>query len=53
MKKIATLLILFFLASCTYTVNLVHTQGTATDTIDDTSNPTAEVSPTINIPKQL
>lgn len=41
---------LMFLVSCTYNVSMAHTQGIATDTIDDTASNTPNVSPTINIP---
>ena len=49
MKKLL-LASLFLLSGCTYTINLAHTEGVATDTIDDTSTPTATVTPTVNIP---
>ena len=38
---------IFFLSSCTYSINLVHTQGTSTDAIDDTDTSTPDISPTI------
>lgn len=47
MKKIAFLIMTCFLASCTYSVSMAHTEGTATDTIDDTQSNTPNVSPTI------
>lgn len=37
MKK---LLLFLILSSCTYSVNLVHTTGSAEDVIDDTETPT-------------
>lgn len=47
-----TLIIAFscLLSSCTYNVSMAHTQGTATDTIDDTASNTPNVSPVVNIP---
>lgn len=52
----AFLLSILFLTSCTYSVTntMAHTQGTATDLIDDTQSqtPTSSVSPTISIPAQ-
>ena len=51
MRRIALLMpFLMFLSSCTYTISMVHTEGTASDVIDDTSTPTANISPTLNIP---
>ena len=47
MKKI-TGLILLLLSSCSYNISMAHTEGTATDTIDDNQTPT--VSPQITIP---
>jgi hypothetical protein len=53
MKYLPTLLILLFLTSCTYTITLVHTEGQATDVVDDTNTPTATVTPTVNIPASV
>lgn len=33
--------LMIFLSSCTYSIALVHTQGTASDVVDETSNPQA------------
>lgn len=49
MKKLA-ILALVALSSCTYTISMAHTEGEANDVVDATSTPTADVSPTINIP---
>jgi hypothetical protein len=49
MKKLI-LLILPLLASCTYSITMVHTEGEASDVVDDTTTPTANVSPTVSIP---
>lgn len=38
------------LTACTQTMTMVHTEGAASDVVDDTSSPSAEVSPTLNIP---
>ena len=40
------------LTSCTCTQTMVHTQGTATDVVDETTSttPTTTVSPNLNIP---
>lgn len=38
------------LSSCTYNVSMAHTEGTATDVIDDTASNQPNVSPNISIP---
>lgn len=38
---------MLFLGSCTYNVSMAHTEGTATDVIDDTASNTPNISPTI------
>lgn len=42
--------ILMGTASCTYTVSMAHTQGTAENVADDTSTASPNVSPNIDIP---
>lgn len=37
------------MASCTYSINLAHTEGHASDTIDDTDTNTPKVDPNINL----
>ena len=36
------------MSSCTYIVNCVHTQGSASDVIDEEQDASPEVSPTLN-----
>lgn len=50
MKKFIFLLCLLCLSACTYNVSMAHTQGTATDTIDDTASNNPNVSPTLTVP---
>ena len=50
MKRIALLLAALFMTSCTYNVSMAHTEGTATDTIQDTQTDTPTVSPQFSIP---
>lgn len=40
------------LSACTYSITMVHTQGEATDVVDETATntPSTNVSPTISIP---
>jgi hypothetical protein len=47
------ILALIALTSCTYTISMAHTEGTASDTIDDTSTPTADVDATATIPASV
>lgn len=46
----ACLSVLLLTSSCTYNVSMAHTEGTATDVIDDTASNTPTVSPTISVP---
>ena len=47
---IATVVILVMTVSCTYNVSMAHTEGQATDIIDDTQTPSNTVSPNLNLP---
>lgn len=48
--NLLTLSMLTCMTACTYNVSMAHTEGTATDTIDDTASNTPNVSPTITVP---
>lgn len=39
-----------FLCSCTYSITMVHTEGQATDVVDEQQTPSTKVSPTLTIP---
>ncbi len=52
MLKIA-IAFLFLLSSCTYSVNLIHSEGTATDLIDENQRADADVKPNIQLPGTL
>lgn len=45
----------FFLYSCTYSITMVHTEGQATDIVDETATntPSTSVSPNLTIPSSL
>ena len=46
-----TLFIFFYLfTGCTYSINMVHTEGYADDVVDETQKADADVSPTLSIP---
>lgn len=38
------------LTSCTISINLTHTEGTASDVIDETQSNNPKVDPTISLP---
>lgn len=40
-------------SACTYNVSMVHTEGTASDVIDETTSNEPNVSPNISIPSPL
>jgi hypothetical protein len=37
------------LTGCSYSINMVHTEGTATDVVDATQTPTADVDASVPI----
>lgn len=47
-KSICLISSLLFLTSCTYAITMVHTAGSATDVVDETSTPTSSVSAPIS-----
>ncbi len=51
MKYFACLFIMFMVASCTYSITMVHTEGTATDVVDETA--TAAPSTSVSVPTPL
>lgn len=42
--KYCLISIAFLLTSCTFSINVVHTQGKASDIVDEEANPTLESS---------
>lgn len=38
------------LSSCTYSINMVHTQGIADDVVDENQKADADIKPNLNIP---
>lgn len=44
MKYITLSILAMMLTACTYSINMVHSNGTATDVIDETDTPTATTS---------
>ena len=56
MKKLFSMIKYLFpiavvsLAACTYSITQVHTQGQASDVVDETTTPSTTVTPTVNVP---
>lgn len=42
--------VITFLTSCTYSITMVHTQGTATDVVDETQRADPDVKTDLSIP---
>lgn len=38
------------LNSCTYSINMIHSEGAATDLIDENQKADADVKPNLNLP---
>jgi hypothetical protein len=49
---LAVFAIVFSVSGCTYSINMVHTAGQASDVIDEVQSNEPDVSPTIAIPVQ-
>ena len=47
------ILALTALSSCTYTITQVQTKGVATDVVDDTNTPTADVDASLSVPTSV
>ncbi len=43
----------FFLTGCTYSINMVHTEGSASDLIDEDQKAEPDISPTLTIPANV
>ena len=48
--KYMILSLLCLLSSCTYSITMVDTEGTAMDVVDEQQTPSTSVTPTIAIP---
>lgn len=48
--KITLISIFAFLSSCTYSITMVHTEGQASDVVDETQTPSTTLTPTVSIP---
>lgn len=50
MNKIFSMMMCLSLTACTYNVTMAHTEGSATDLIDETSENTPTVSTDVRMP---
>lgn len=51
--SVLTAILIFSVTSCTYSINMVHTKGEASDVVDETQSAEPDISPTIAIPGGL
>lgn len=49
LKYIHFLAMLCMLSGCTYSITMVHTEGSATDVVDETQSNTPNVSPNVSV----
>ena len=43
----------YILCSCTYSINMVHTEGTASDVVDEDQAASPNVAPNLTIPASV
>lgn len=48
--KFFSIVSLLLLTSCTYSINMAHTQGSASDLIDETQTSNPDVKPNLTLP---
>lgn len=48
--KYTILSLMCLLSSCTYSITMVDTEGTASDIVDEQQTPSTSVTPTIAVP---
>ena len=51
--KVILAMFLLLMTACTYNISMAHTEGAASDVIDDTATNTPDVSPTLTIPASV
>lgn len=45
-----SIVMLLLLTGCTYSINMVHTQGQASDVVDETQSNQPDIKPVLEIP---
>ena len=48
MNAITFIAMVAFLHGCTYSVNLIHSEGSASDIVDENQTPSTTISPTFD-----
>jgi len=51
--NISLRLSLIFLTACTYSITMVHTEGTATDVVDETQRADPDIKTDLTVPVSL
>lgn len=51
--RIKYIIFAYLLCGCTMSVNQVHTEGTASDVVDEQQEASPDISPTLSIPANL
>lgn len=51
--KYALISIIVLFSSCTYSITMVHTEGAASDIVDEQQTPSTSINPTVNIPAKV
>jgi len=51
--KYIPILLAFTLVSCTYSINMVHTQGEASDVVDENQSVTPDIDANVSIPASV
>lgn len=53
MRKFISIAMLSILFGCTYSITQVHTEGSASDVVDDTQTNDVDASPTLSVPASV
>lgn len=48
--KYILVLVAILLSCCTYSITMVHTEGQASDVVDEQQAPSTSVTPTVSVP---
>lgn len=48
--KLLLISVLILLSACTYSINMVHTQGEASDVVDEEQTSSPDIKPSLSLP---
>lgn len=48
--SLLTIICPLYLSSCTYSITMVHTEGNASDVVDEQQTPSTDISPDVSLP---